>query len=211
MTRSFGSPGGRPDNSGGSPGRGPGKMPGRSSQALQSQNTVQPVRIELGKRLVALIIDFFACYLFGAAVAFIPFVNTFLPLQAVMVLVFLCRDFLFEGRGIGKNLMGLQVVDLRTGAPCSLIQSVKRNIVLFAPYVVWTLVSSVLRVVPVPWLSETVGNVINLAGMVYCALVIPVEGYRVYNREDGLRIGDDIAGTGLIEAPMDFSRPLPRQ
>lgn len=210
MTRSFGGPGGRPsdDRSGGRSGRG---APREPQQRPPSQPGVEPDRIEIGKRLVALIIDFFACYLVGAAVALVPFLNTFLPLQTVMILVFLCRDFLFEGRGVGKNLMGIQVIDISSGQPCSLLQSVQRNIVLVAPYVVLTLFDSVLRFVPIPWINETVRNIINLVGMVYCAVVIPIEGYRVYNRQDGLRIGDDIAGTALVEAPMDFSTLLPRQ
>jgi len=128
-----------------------------------------------------------------------------------LILAFLGRDFLFEGRGVGKNLMGLQVVDLGNGQPCNLLQSVERNIVLVAPYVVLTLFDSVLRFVPIPWVTEGVKGIINVVGMIYCAVVIPIEAYRVYNREDGLRIGDDIAGTGLVEAPMDFSRILPRQ
>ena len=206
MSRSFGGPGRSGDRQSGPPGR----IPGQRSQ-VQKQQAVQPVRIELGKRLVALIIDFFACYLVGAAVSLIPFVNTFLPLPAVFMITFLCRDFLFEGHGVGKNLMGLRVVDVGSGQPCSLLQSVERNIVLVAPYVVMTVFQQVLRFVPLPWVNETVLNIINLVGMIYCAFVIPVEGYRAYNREDGLRIGDDIAGTALIEAPMDFSKFLPRQ
>src|SRR5271168_5257932 len=45
----------------------------------------------------------------GAAV--VPFMRNFLSLQLVMGVVFLSRDFFFEGRGFGKNLMGFQVVD----------------------------------------------------------------------------------------------------
>jgi uncharacterized RDD family membrane protein YckC len=212
MTRSFGGPGGRSDDRSGSrSGRGTPREPQPQQQQPSRQPGVEPDRIDIGKRLVALIIDFFACYLVGAAVALVPIVNTFLPLPTVMILVFLCRDFLFEGRGVGKNLMGIQVVDIGSGQPCGLLQSVQRNIVLVAPYVVLTLFDSVLRFVPIPWINETVRNIINLVGMVYCAVVIPIEGYRVYNRQDGLRIGDDIAGTALVEAPMDFSTLLPRQ
>lgn len=207
MSRSFGGPGRQGDR----PANSPGRSSGPPQRSAQKQYAVQPVRIDLGKRLVALIIDFFCCYLAGAAVALIPFVNSFLPLPAVMILVFLCRDFFYDGRGVGKNLMGLQVVDLSSGQSCSLLQSVERNIVLVAPYVVLTVFQSVLKFVPIPWINETVLNIINLVGMVYCAVVIPIEGYRAYNREDGMRIGDDIAGTGLIEAPMDFSKFLPRQ
>lgn len=197
MTRSFGGPGG-------SPGREPQKYGGR-------EPVIQPVRVDLGKRVVALIIDFFACYLVGAAVTLIPFVNTFLQLTATMTIVFLSRDFFFEGRGLGKNLMGLQVVDVTSGRPCNLLQSVQRNIIILAPAVVVMVVDSVLRFVPVPFINDTVKQVITLIGTVYVAVVIPMEAYRVYSRADGVRFGDDIAGTALVESPMDFSKFLPRQ
>src|SRR5579884_3882984 len=209
MTRSFGGPGKRPDESQGSA---PGPFAGRApKRTVGARPAVEPVRVDLGKRLVALIIDFFACYLVGVVVSLVPFINAFLPRPAFMIIAFLCRDFLFDGRGVGKNLMGFQVVDVQTGRPCDLLQSVQRNIVLVAPYVVLTIVDSVLRIVTIPFINEAVLSIINLIGMVYCAVVIPMEGYRAYSRADGLRIGDDVAGTAIIEAPMDFSRILPRQ
>jgi uncharacterized RDD family membrane protein YckC len=212
MTRSFGGPGGRPEDRrplGRGTGRGPSPGSGRDRQADQEQ-AQEPAKIEIGKRLVALIIDFFCCYLVGAVVAMIPFINTFLPLPSVMIIVFLCRDAFFDGHGIGKNLMGLQVIDIRSGQPCNLLQSVQRNVVLVAPYVVLTLVDLVLRFVPLPWVNEYIRGAINALGMVYCLVVMPIEAHRAYTREDGLRIGDDIAGTAIIESPMDFSQPMPR-
>ncbi len=204
MTRSYGGPGSQPEGS------------ARDSDQQQQpsdpdQPAVQPARIELGKRMVAIVIDIFVCYMVAAAVSLIPFIRDFLQLQAVMIITFVCRDYLFEGRGIGKNLMGFQVVDLNTGQPCSLLQSVERNIVIVAPYVVLTVFDSAEHLVPIPWINESVRNLIQFVGMIYCAVVIPLEGFRVYSREDGLRIGDDIASTGFVESHMDFSKIVPRQ
>ncbi len=203
MTRSFGGPGGRPGERGG-------ETPGRKA-APPGAGREAPVRPDFGKRAVALIIDFAACYLIGAVVALIPLINTFMPLQMTMVLMILTRDYFFEGRGIGKNLMGLKVIDAATGEPCSLMQSLQRNIIVIAPFVVGQIFDLVLRFVPIPWLNQAVVNLIQIVGMVYCVIVIPLETYRAYSRQDGLRIGDEIAGTAMVEAPMDFSTPVRRQ
>lgn len=205
MTRSFGSPGGKPQDRGG------GRLGWGQATSGDREAQVKPVRIELGKRAVALIIDFAAVYIIGAFVALVPFLSWFLPLQLTMALLWLSRDYFFEGRGLGKNLMGLQVVDVVSGLPCSLAQSFQRNIVLLAPLVVVQVIDLLLRFVPIPWLNQAVVNLVTVVGMIYCAVVIPLEAYRAYSRADGLRIGDEIAGTALIEAAMDFSKPLPRQ
>jgi hypothetical protein len=202
MTRSFGGPGGKPKDRAGEPSWG--ATPGGAGQ-------VKPVRIDLGKRVVALIIDFAAIYLAGAVIALIPFVSIFLPLQLTMALLWLARDYFFQGRGVGKNLMGLRVVDVATGQPCSLLQSFQRNIVIMAPFVVVQAIDLVLRFVPIAWLNQAVVNIVQIVGMIYCIVVIPVEAYRAYSRDDGLRFGDELAGTALVEAPMDFSTPIPRQ
>src|SRR6185437_93754 len=61
------------------------------------------------------------------------------------------------------------------------------------------------------WLNATIPLIVNGVGGAYVLLVIPYETYRVYHREDGRRFGDQFAGTAIIEAPMDFSQPIPRQ
>src|SRR5215470_11634501 len=131
MTRSYGGSGRRPTR-----GDRPTGDAGREPQpAAEQQQAIQPVRVDLGKRAVALVIDVAAGYFIGIMVALIPFVNTFLPINATMVVYLLTRDFFFAGRGIGKNLMGLQVVDVMTGRPCDLLQSLQRNFIMLAPYV----------------------------------------------------------------------------
>ena len=184
------------------------------------------VRIEPGKRAGALLIDFVCAYFIGVILSvpmtFIPFINQFFNTSFAMPLVLLFRDCLFSGRGFGKNLMGLQVVDARTGRPCTLVQSFKRNIILCAPYVVLLIVKVVLDLLqlanlPLPWwqtahkmVHDSITGLIQIVGMIYVAVVLPMECYRAWKRPDSLRKGDEFAGTMVVEAGMDFSNPLPR-
>ncbi len=234
MTKSFGSPGRKPARPGirgkqpdrsampgfsQAPGQDDSAMPawspnlgGAPAQETQTgeEEFVEPRKTDPHKRIVALLFDFAAAYLAGVIVAMIPFVNRFIPLQIVLVVALLGRDYLFGGRGIGKNLMGLRVVDARTGEAPTILQSVLRNIVLMAPFVVLQTVPLLLKFSPFGWLNEAVMSLINIVGMVYVAIVLPLESYRAYSREDGLRIGDELAGTTIIESTMDFSSPFQR-
>lgn len=186
----------------------------------------KPVRIEPGKRAGALLIDFVAAYFIGVLiqipVTFIPFIQAFFSAQLLMPVVLLFKDAFFKGRGLGKNLMGLQVVDARSGRPCTAMQSFKRNIILVAPYVALLVFQFALNLtsyinVPFDWwlhtkkfLGDSVLSIINLVGMIYVAVVLPMECYRVWRRPDSLRKGDEMAGTMVIESSMDFSNPIPR-
>jgi uncharacterized RDD family membrane protein YckC len=169
------------------------------------------IKVDTSRRMVALFIDVFVCYIAGVAVTLIPFVNRMLPLPLVMAVAFLARDFVFAGRGVGKNLMGFQVVDASTGIPANLIQSFTRNIILIMPFVVLGLVSFLLNFAPLGWLNTVVMQIVNIAGSAYVLIVLPMECYRCFVRPDSLRKGDEIAGTMIIEAPMDFSHFLPKQ
>lgn len=188
-----------------------------SNQINRTERTyqvVKPVYVDPKKRGIAIIFDFIACYILGAMIgvvfAFIPLSGRFFNSQIVAVCFLLARDALFQGRGIGKNLMGLQVVDVGTGEPASLKQSVLRNIVLLAPFLVFQVAILVVGMLPVPQLGQGILHIVSIVCTLYVLIVIPLESWRAYKREDSLRIGDEIAGTAIIEAPMDFSSPLPR-
>lgn len=169
---------------------------------------VEPLKVEPGKRIVALMFDSLACYLIGMALTVIPFIKMFITLNGSWVVLMLVRDYFFEGRGVGKNMMGLQVVDAQTGAPCSLKQSVMRNIVILAPFAVLQLVTLLLTFIQISWLNEAIKNLMQVIGAAYVAIVLPMEAYRAYNRDDSLRFGDQFAGTTIVEATMDFTNPL---
>jgi hypothetical protein len=224
MTRSYGGgPEGRKDKQpdlrpdGGE--TGPGwerRLDSLSRYSADEDTLVEPIRVDFGKRLVAGIIDLFAAYVIGAIAALIPFLNMVLQLQIVMLVVLIGRDWIYDGRGLGKNLMGLQVVDIKTGLPCSLMQSVKRNIIMFGPPLVLYIINLVLGILislKVPAVAGVAGftsQTISTVGFIYVMIVIPYEAYRAYKRDDGMRLGDQIAGTAIIEAPMNFSHLFPR-
>jgi RDD family len=165
---------------------------------------------QTGKRLIALLIDLTACYLVAiivaAVISLIPIVNRVLFLnrlfsqQFILLLLFLCRDYFFCGRGIGKNLMGLQVVRAEGGLPISVMQSILRNLTLTAPMLLLALISFV----PAKWLPTAVTEGFNILEAVYAIIVFPLESYLVYSRADSLRLGDKLAHTRIIESPTNF-------
>jgi hypothetical protein len=77
-----------------------------------------------------------------------------------------------------------------------------------APFALLQIIGAIFAFVHVDEVAETVKNVVAAIGMVYLAVVLPVECYRAYSRDDSLRIGDQFAGTALIDAATDFSNPL---
>jgi uncharacterized RDD family membrane protein YckC len=168
-------------------------------------------------RLTALGIDIIVCYIIALTTAYliavvsalIPFISGLLELQTVMGLMFLTRDFFFAGHGFGKNLMGLKVVDTTTGDPPTLLQSVLRNIILIAPFVAFQIIVTILKFVPFVWLDSAVIELCKFICTAYILIVLPMEGYRTLTRADGLRKGDELANTQIVEAAMDFSHFLP--
>jgi hypothetical protein len=172
--------------------------------------SIEPVQIDLGKRLVAGLIDVMTGYVLQLALNCVPLVNVYMQDQLPLVGYLIVRDALFNGRGVGKNLMGLQVVDIKTGAAASLGQSIKRNIVIFWPFLAIYLIHLFLKFVPNEMFGPLVTNIVIGAGTVYTMAVVPYEAWRVYARADSLRLGDKFAGTATVLADMDFSNPLSR-
>jgi len=187
------------------------------SEGLESREPIKKRQIEPtpeaaiqpGVRLVAFVIDCLLCYLLAVLTALIPFVNRMLTLPTAMALVFLTRDFFFAGHGFGKNLMGLKVIDATTGEPPTLLQSALRNIILIAPFVAFQIIVTILKFLPLAWLDQAVEQICQIICTVYIIIVLPLEGYRTLSRPDGLRKGDELANTRIVEAQMDFSRFLP--
>jgi hypothetical protein len=207
------------------PAWGPDRATIEASGEAASYPAPTPIKIDFNHRFVAVVIDLLVCYLVAVIFELIPFLNRFLSLPLVMAAVFLSRDFFFQGRGFGKNLMGFQVVDAKTGVPANLLQVFIRNFILIAPEIVVAAVSltpltwdqggtgsydGISRFVanPASW-NASVIQVVNIVGSIYLLIVLPMECYRAFAREDSLRKGDELAGTMIIEAPMDFSRFLP--
>lgn len=180
----------------------------RDLTSVQGTEAVISAPISPGVRLVAFGIDFILAYVIAALTTLIPFINRLIDLQTVMAVVFLTRDYFFVGHGFGKNLMGLKVIDVASGKAPTILQSTLRNIILIAPFVAFQIIVTILKFAPLPWLDTAVIQLLRLICTIYIVLVLPLEGYRILTRQDGLRKGDELAGTQIVEAPMDFSHFL---
>jgi uncharacterized RDD family membrane protein YckC len=209
------------------PGQVPGQLPEQATAQEQAKSTtenppdinkaktkseirfINQARIAPGVRLVAVGIDFLVCYFAAVFTTILPYLNRLLELQTVMIILFIARDYFFGGRGFGKNLMGLQVVDASSGNAPTLFQSFMRNVILIAPLVLFQIVSTGLKFLPIGSLTETILELVKLICTVYVVVVIPIECYRAFIRPDSVRKGDEMAGTTIIEAPMEFSHLLP--
>ena len=177
--------------------------------------SIEPERIEFGSRLIALGIDFFAGYMISFIIMPIPFVGRLFDYSLVIIVFLLVRDYLFEGRGVGKNLMGLRVVDMATGGAPSFRQALDRNLIYLGPLFALRLLALTLQALPINQIvnyniTNAIGQIINLIIGLYVLVILPIEIYRIYQREDSMRLGDEWAGTCLIKAGMDFSNPMSR-
>jgi hypothetical protein len=181
---------------------------GRPQTDVDADQTKAETKIAPKIRLIALGLDFIMCYFLAVLATLTPLLNRVVEFYGVLIVLFLSRDYFFQGRGVGKNLMGLQVVDAQTGKPATLMQSALRNIILTAPFVAVEISSAIIRFTPIAWLNAAVTQFVYVVCAIYVALVLPLESYRALTRADGLRKGDELAGTTIVEAPMDFSHPL---
>jgi uncharacterized RDD family membrane protein YckC len=96
-----------------------------------------------------------------------------------------------QGASPGKRLAGLRVVNASTGAPCTVGESMLRNLI-FLPSLGRTLVN-------VLWGKEHVQAVaaFGVAGLVIAAL----EVRWMFKRRDGRRLGDAFGDTRVVRAP----------
>ena len=182
---------------------------------------VEPQKIDPGRRLIALGIDFGVAYAISMVLVCIPFLNRFLSIN-IIIPIFMCgRDFLFGGRGVGKNLMGLKVVDMASGGPPSIMQAILRNAVYIAPLLILQFFDAALHLIPshigtgsqafnVQPFIDPVRDVGHFALSLYVLVIVPLEAYRTYSSEDSMRLGDAIAGTCLLDSDTNFKELLPK-
>jgi uncharacterized RDD family membrane protein YckC len=180
------------------------------NRGLQSSERAQP-----GRRFIAAwAYDYLACFWISfwlvAALDWIFNCNLTetMPLLVVTVVVFLTRDFFFEGRGVGKNLLGLQVLDAKNGNPASLKQSIVRNSVLMGHYLIYQFAVLIAFLLPLPG-SETFIPCVKYAALTVGTILLVVEGYLMHKGR-GLRIADRLAGTIVVKANPQFRNPFSR-
>lgn len=76
------------------------------------------------------------------------------PLGVVLAIAYLCiSDFVQEGQSVGKRFIGFKVISLKDGTPCSLKQSIVRNLpftvpLLFCIVPVWGWIFSLFLLIP---------------------------------------------------------------
>jgi uncharacterized RDD family membrane protein YckC len=136
---------------------------GIAASASISRAAVRMAKANIGKRIVAYLIDsligggvslvllvvimglFWVAMMVGAVAqspiilfgSMIVMIPGLIIILAPMVLYFLLKDGLFAGRSIGKKLMGLKVMNITANRPCSKVDSIKRNIIMFVPIIGW--------------------------------------------------------------------------
>ncbi len=174
-------------------------------------HVVQPEKIEIGRRIMALGIDFCAAFLLSMALMMLPLVNRFLD-QNMMMLALVCvRDYFYAGHGLGKNIMGLRVVDIFNGQAPTLKAAIMRNLVYIGPLFFLMALQRILGILPLPGLNVIIGQLGQLLATLYVLVILPLECYRSWQRDDSMRLGDEIAGTCIVESETDFSEFLPKK
>ncbi|HXF03814.1 MAG TPA: RDD family protein [Blastocatellia bacterium] len=149
-----------------------------SEQELQRY----PKKADLGKRIIAAIIDGVLCI----AVGWIPLVGWIA--SGVYMLV---RDGLKLGfadhRSVGKKLMKLRPVRL-DGQPMDITTSVRRNLVF-----VIGMVGALFGIIPfVGWFIAIILGILAVA-------VVLIELALIATDPEGRRLGDKLAGTKVVE------------
>lgn len=122
-------------------------------------------------RAFAKILDFI---LIAALAEIVPKAGFYAGLSYLLI-----SDGLFNGRSIGKRLMGLNVVSVTTGSPCSMKESILRNAPLGAGLLLYKL----------PFI-----------GWIFIVLVSVIEFLMIVGSKDKMRLGDELAKTVVIEA-----------
>jgi len=125
-------------------------------------------------RAVAKILDLI---IIAATAELVPKAGFFAGLAYLLI-----GDGFFDGRSIGKKLVGLKVVSAGTYTPCTFRDSVLRNSTLGLGY----LLSHIL------WF-----------GWIFILLVFVLEFIVLLGSSNGMRIGDEIAKTLVIDSPMN--------
>ncbi|MBN2358541.1 MAG: RDD family protein [Deltaproteobacteria bacterium] len=145
-----------------------------AGQPEASDRAPTPAKSDLQLRVIARAIDVAIFALLAESVAFVG------PLAALVYL--LLADALFEGASVGKRLTRLRVVRSRDRKPANVFDSLLRN----APLGIAGLF------VLIPLVGWALFLTLGLAILLF-------EGYLVWTDGRGVRAGDILAGTQVIE------------
>jgi len=124
-------------------------------------------------RTVAKILDF---VLIAAAAEIVPKAGFYAGMVYLLI-----GDGLFDGRSLGKKLVGLRVVSAGTLNPCTFRDSILRNSIFGVGY----LFSKAL------WF-----------GWIFVMLAAAFEFIVLIGSKDSMRLGDEIAKTVVLDSPQ---------
>lgn len=138
-----------------------------ASEERSDQNEL--LKADILYRVIARAIDFI---IIGILFELIPKIGYFAGLIYLLI-----GDGLFEGRSIGKRLIKLKTVFVKTGGPCSFRESIIRNSTFAVGYLLMS---------------------IPLIGFIFPLVVIVFEVLLIIGSEKGMRLGDELANTQVI-------------
>jgi len=192
------------------------KSPSQTSVPLGDPPAIElgmPLRAQPGRRLVAAwVYDFLPYYWISVfLVQLLSYVLDAslvqkLPLMVPAMCLFLMRDYFFEGRGIGKNFLGLRVIDAKTGGAPTLKQSITRNFLFVGPYLIYQFIAFACFLYPFQHAASVLA-VVKVITQAWTILLLPVEGFLMH-KGDGRRLADKLSGTKVIFQRHDFSNPF---
>ncbi len=132
-----------------------------------------PRKTARSARLLAKAIDFFLSLLIALFLY---------PLGIVISIGYLCvSDYIQEGQSVGKRFIGFKVISLKDGTPCSLKQSIVRNLPFTVPLLFF--------VIPI-W-----GWII---GGVLLVVLTAFELFLMFRLDSSHRLGDVMADTTVM-------------
>ena len=121
-------------------------------------------------RIIAKTIDFI---IIASAIKLIPQIGYFAG-----IVYFLISDGLFDGRSIGKKIIRLRVISLKADSTASFRDSIIRNSTLTLALLLYK---------------------IPLFGWLLAFVIILFESLLILGNKEGMRLGDDLAKTKVIE------------
>lgn len=127
------------------------------------------IKADLGIRFLAALIDGALCIV----LYIIPILG-----WVIGTVYILLRDGLFGGESLGKKILGLKTINLEKNQNANLIDSILRNLTLAVAYI--------LMLIPV-------------IGWIAAPIIIIIEALFAFSDEKGLRFGDRLADTQVIE------------
>ncbi len=124
-------------------------------------------------RTIAKILDFIVI---AAAVELVPKAGFYAGLAYLLI-----GDGLFDGRSLGKKLIGLRVVSSDSFKPCTFRDSILRNSIFGIGFLFYKIF----------WL-----------GWIFIAIVSAFEFIILLGSKNRMRLGDELAKTIVIESPQ---------